>query len=98
MDTASERNFIEEKEKILEEIEYRESVMLQLSFDTERRRCFFINFIQDVLKIKKIFPTSYFNYDNERIYNIDSDTELQKDIFKALEKSKNKLIEIYKSI
>ena len=99
MNLETEKENTVQKLKLLKEIEYRESVMRQLSFDTYRKRFFVINFIYDVLKITK--PSAPFYRKSKKdgiIYTIDSDVELQKDIYTALEKSKNKLIEIYNSI
>ena len=100
MDIEVEEKYNEEKQKVLKEIKYRESVMRQLEFDTGRKRCFFANFIYRVLGIENPSPPAYRKdpRDMHITYDIDSDIELQKDIYIAFEKSKNKLIEVYNSI
>lgn len=100
MNTEIENKYNEKKQNVLKEIQYRESVMRQLSHDINRKECFVLNFICGVLGIKKPSAPFYRKEPMSKnvIYNIDSDIDLQNDIYNALEKSKNKLIEVYNSI
>lgn len=99
MDTQKEQKYNEERNEILKEIQYREYIMRQLNFDQGRKSCFVVNFIYTILGFKE--PKAPF-YRTEKygkpIYKIDSDINLQKDIYDAFEKSKNRLIEVYNLI
>ena len=76
----------------LNEIEYREGVLRQLTFDSNREKGFVSTFLKGFLKYKKQAPNLFWK-DGETYgrYLIDADKELHKDISLAFEKSIEKL-------
>ena len=92
MDTQKQKDFLELKSKLLNEIEYREGVLRQLTFDSNREKGFVSTFLKGFLKHKKQAPNLFWK-DGEAygIYLIDADKELHKDIELALERSIEKL-------
>lgn len=93
MNITEEQEFLESKRKLLNEIQYREGVLRQLSFDSNRDKGFVSNFIIGFLKIKKPNAPNLFWKDGEAYgrYLIDADKDLNKDIQEAFEKSIKKL-------
>lgn len=92
MNTEKLKEFLELKTKILNEIEYREGILRQLTFDSNKRKNFVLNFIKGFLKYKKKAPNLF--WENEEAYGrylIDADKELHKDIALAFKKSIEKL-------
>ena len=92
MNTEKQKEFLELKTKLLNEIEYREGVFRQLTFDSNREKGFVSTFLKGFLKHKKQAP-NFFWKDSETYsrYLIDADKELHKDIELALERSIEKL-------
>ena len=92
MDTQRQKDFLELKSKLLNEIEYREGVLRQLTFDSNREKGFVSTFLKGFLKHKKQAPNLFWK-DGEAYgrYLIDADKELHKDIELALERSIEKL-------
>jgi hypothetical protein len=92
MDTQKEKEFLELKSKLLNEIEYREGVFRQLTFDSNREKGFVSNFLRGFLKHEEKAPNRLFK-DNETYcrFLIDADKDLHRDIALAFEKSIEKL-------
>ena len=92
MDTQKEISFLGLKSKLLKEIEYREGILRQLKFDSNREKGFVSTFLQKFLKHKEKAPNLFWK-DGETYgrYLIDADKELHKDFILALEKSIEKL-------
>ena len=92
MNTEKQKEFLELKTKLLNEIEYREGVLRQLTFDSNREKGFVSTFLKGFLKHKKQAPNLFWK-DGETYgrYLIDADKELHKDIALAFEKSIEKL-------
>ena len=86
------KELLELKTKLLNEIEYREGVLRQLTFDSSREKGFVSTFLKGFLKHKKQAPNLFWK-DGETYgrYLIDADKELHKDIALAFEKSIEKL-------
>ena len=53
MNTEKQKEFLELKTKLLNEIEYREGVLRQLTFDSSREKGFVSTFLKGFLKYKK---------------------------------------------
>jgi len=96
MDTKKQQEFLELKIKMLDEIKYREGVLRQLSFYSNKEKGFVSNFIRTFLKHKEPAPNLFWK-DRETYgrYLIDADKELHKDIALAFEKSIEKLKKEY---
>jgi len=92
MNTEKQKEFLELKTKLLNEIEYRAGVLRQLTFDSDREKGFVSTFLKGFLKHKKQAPNLFWK-DGETYgrYLIDADKELHKDIALAFEKSIEKL-------
>ena len=92
MNTEKQKEFLELKTKLLNEIEYREGVLRQLTFDSNREKGFVSAFMKGFLKHKNQAPNLFWK-NNEAYgrYLIDADKELHKDIAIAFEKSIEKL-------
>jgi hypothetical protein len=92
MDTQKQKDFLELKSKLLNEIEYREGVLRQLTFDSNREKGFVSTFLKGFLKHKNQAPNLFWK-DGETYgrYLIDADKELHKNIADAFEKSIEKL-------
>lgn len=97
METNKEKEFLNSKQKMIQEIEYRQGIIRQLSFDSGREKGFVMNFIRQFLKIKEPNAPNLFWKDRETYgrYLIDHDKELHQDIIIALEKSIVKLQKDY---
>lgn len=92
MDVQKEKEFLELKEKLLNEIKYRESVLSELKYDSSKEKGFVSNFMKRFLKSKIEAPNLFWlNGETYGRYLIDADKELQKDIKLAFEKSLEKL-------
>jgi len=92
MDAKKELEFLELKSKLLNEIEYREGVLRQLTFDSGREKGFVSTFLKGFLKHKKQAPNLFWkNGETYGRYLIDADKELHEDIKLAFEKSIKKL-------
>lgn len=92
MKTHEEKNYLELKNKLLSEIEYRETILSELKRNSKEEKGFVFNFIKSFLKIRKKAPNLFWK-DNETYgrYLIDADKELHDDIAIAFEKSIEKL-------
>lgn len=98
MNTEEEIQFLQLKNKLLLEIKYREEILSQLNWDSNREKGFVSNFIKGFLKIKKQAPNLFWK-DNETYgrYLIDADKELHNDIAEAFKKSIDKLQQTLKN-
>lgn len=95
MDIEAERKRNEKIKELLDEIEFRESTLRQLTFDRDRKTNFWRCFMAIDLKLKTHPPLKRFK--NEVNVFIDSDIELQNDIIVAFENSKKRLEKEFKS-
>ena len=59
MNTEKQKEFLELKTKLLNEIEYREGVFRQLTFDSNREKGFVSTFLKGFLKHKKQAPNLF---------------------------------------
>jgi hypothetical protein len=92
MNTEKLKEFLELKTKLLNEIEYREGILRQLTFDSNKGKNFVLNFLKGFLKYKKKAPNLFWeNGEAYGRYLIDTDKELHNDIALAFEKSIEKL-------
>lgn len=91
MDTKREKDLLVLKTKLLNEIEYREGVLRQLTFDSNREKGFVSVFLEKFLKHEKKAPIFWKDEENYGKYLIDADKELHKDIALAFEKSIEKM-------
>lgn len=93
MDTKKEQEFLHLKSKLLSEIKYREEILSQLSWDSDKEKGFVMNFIRKFLKIEKPEALNLFWKDRETYgrYLIDADKELNNDIQESFKKSITKL-------
>ncbi|MGL2993540.1 hypothetical protein [Flavobacterium sp. TSSA_36] len=92
MNTEKQKKKLELKTKLLNEIEYREGLLNQLTYDSNREKGFVCNFLSGFLKYKKKAPILFWkNGETYSRYLIDADKELHKDIALAFEKSIEKL-------
>jgi hypothetical protein len=96
MDIEKEKDFLALKKRLLNEIKYREEILSQLRWDSNKEKGFVSNFIKTFLKSKIQAPNLFWK-DNETYgrYLIDADKELHKDIAIAFDKSLEKIKEDY---
>jgi len=99
MIVEKQKEFLELKTKLLNEIEYREGVLSQLTYDSNREKGFVSNFLERFLKHKKKAPNLFWkNGETYGRYLIDADKELHKEIALAFEKSIEKLKRDYNDL
>lgn len=97
MDTQKEKDFLMFRNKLLSEIETRESILSELERNKKDKKGFIANFVRGFLKYKKDVPNIFWlNNETYGRYLIDSDNELISDIQNAFRKSIEKMKLDYK--
>ena len=92
MTTEKVKEFLELKQRLLKEIEYRESVLKELRYESKQEKGFVFNFMHNFLKSKVKGVNPYWvNNEAYARFLIDADKELHNDIAIAFEKSIEKL-------